>query len=239
MNEERAVRLDDVAGAYRALYLLPSAPRDLVNGVYRALRNRRFRRADGAGPELSAELERLATAHEAVVARANGALENGALADHSPWALLHVVRDAPPEIVELAYRFRQGLRGDVVSPPNAVETYEDVAHAAERDEASQTTPPSSSGPVRLVVETGTARPPRAAIGQSPLRIGGDPTCDIVVTVTEARRGRTEARLWRRRDRVLFHGVAGHASVNGHAVAWAVLDTGDTVQVGDTTFRCEA
>ena len=236
MIEEHVVGLgEDVAGAYRLLHLLPSAPRDLVDDVYRALRSRLFASAAGADPQLVAELQRLASAYEVVVAHAKAAGVNGATAGHSPWALLHVDRDAPPEIVELAYRFRRSARGDVAPPTKDMETH--VARAG-RDDVTQATSPSSSGPVRLVAETGTARPPRAAIGESALRIGGDPTCDIVVAVRETRRGRTEARLWRRRGRVLFHGVAGHILVNGHAVGWAVLDGGDTVQVADTVFRLE-
>ena len=220
---------DDVCAAYCALYLLPSAPRDLVDDVYRALRSRLFASAAGADPQLVAELQRLASAHEVVVAHARAVAANGAPKGHSPWVLLHLDRDAPPEIVELAYRFRRNLVAEAGAPTND----------AERDDVTQTTSPSSSSPVRLVAETGTARPPRAAIGESALRIGGDPTCDIVVAVREARKGRTEARLWRRRGRVLFHGVAGHILVNGHAVGWAVLDGGDTVQVADTVFRLES
>jgi hypothetical protein len=238
MMEERAVGLeDDVAGAFRALHLLPSAPRALVDDIYRALRNGRL--AQGGGDaQVSAQLERLSLAHEAIVAHATSGVRLDVAIEHSPWALLHLDRDAPPEIVELAYRYRQGLRGDDVTiAAQPIETHERVAPVAEREDVLPTTPPSSV-PIRLAVETGTARPPHAAIGESPLRIGGDPTCDIVVAVTEARKGRTEARLWRRRGRVVFHGVAGHTLVNGHAVGWAVLDTGDTIQVADAVFRLE-
>jgi hypothetical protein len=227
----------DSAAAHRMLHLLPGAPRELVDDAYLALRNRRLARANGADPTLDDDLEQLTHARDAVLANGDGpAVRNGAV-DHSPWALLHVAKDAPPEIVELAYRVRRNER--------AVEPIETSGNGATEPgppllglAVPTTTPSPSAAPARLVAEAGTAHPARSAIGESPLRIGGDPTCDIVVGVTGNRRGRTEARLWRRQGRVMFHGVAGLTSVNGHAVGWAVLEAGDTVQVGETVFRVE-
>jgi hypothetical protein len=226
------------AAAYRTLHLLPTAPRELVDDVYLALRNKRLARANGADPQLDDELEQLARARETIIANGKHAIvANGAI-EHSPWALLHVAKDAPSEIVELAYRVRRNER--------AVEHIETNGNGATDtgppllgQATPITTPSPSAAPARLVAGAGTAHPARSAIGESPLRIGGDPTCDIVVGVTGNRRGRTEARLWRRQGRVMFHGVAGHTSVNGHAVGWAVLEAGDTVEVGEAVFRVEA
>lgn len=226
----------DIAAAYRLLHLLPSAPRELVDDTYLALRNKRLARSRAGDPQVAEDIERLAAAREAIVAQnGSAAVTNGAV-EHSPWALLHVAKDAPPEIVELAYRIRRGERAEEAVEAAAEAPFEAGPPLLGQAAPITTTPSPSIGPARLDAEAGAARPPGAAIGESPLRIGGDPTCDILVGVMDDRRGRTEARLWRRQGRVLFHGVAGHTSVNGHAVGWAVLEPGDTVQVGETTFR---
>lgn len=226
----------DADAAYRALHLLPTAPRELVDDVYLALRNKRLARANGADTGVDVELEQLAHARDAIVAHGEQA-PSGDM-DHSPWALLHVAKDAPPEVVELAYRVRCNDREPMPLANNGGVPAE--ARPPLLGQAAPTPMPSpSTRPARLVAEAGTAHPARSAIGESPLRIGGDPTCDIVVGVTGNRKGRTEARLWRRQGRVMFHGVAGLTSVNGHAVEWAVLEAGDAIQVGEAVFRIEA
>jgi len=228
----------DVTAAYRTLHLLPAAPSELVDDAYLALRNRCLAGANAADPQLAADLERLAQARDAIIANAERAAGDDVEIEHSPWALLHVAKDAPPEIVELAYRVRCHERGDAPIETNGKAPSGGGPPLLGLD-APITTPSPSIAPARLIAEAGTARPARADIGESPLRIGGDPTCDIVVGVTGNRRGKTEARLWRRQGRVMFHGVAGLTSVNGHAVGWAVLEPGDSVQVGDAVFRVEA
>lgn len=266
MIEQREIDGVDSAAAFRALYLLPTAPRALAGEVYRALRDMCLLSANGSS-QLDGALDRLDRAHEAIARGADG-VEHDAPALLSPWALLHVDCDAPPEVVELAYRFWQRERGLVdmdfvksvrprserVSPVvpediDALPLAQEHATSAPRDASAAPLPDEDvrpitmlsppAAPARLVVEAGTAHPAGAAIGESPLRIGGDPACDIVVGAAGHRRGRTEARLWQREGRVLFHGVAGDTKVNGRAVGWAVLDPGDTVQVGDATFRYEA
>ena len=252
---EHEIDVVDSAAAFRALHLLPTAPRSLAGEVYRALRDTCLLTASGDPAQLDAALGRLDRAHEAIARCADGA-DHEAPAQRSPWALLHVVCAAPPEVVDLAYRYWQRERGlphvDFVKParprieepsseqPLVVETppvaLEPPAALRQDDDVRSVTMPSPPrGTARLVVEAGTAHPAGAAIGESPLRIGSDPTCDVVVG---HRKDRTEARLWRREARVLFHGVAGDTKVNGRAVAWAVLDPGDTLQVADVTFRYE-
>jgi len=263
MIEQHEIDVIETAAAFRALYLLPTAPRSLAGEVYRALRDTCLLSANGSS-QLDGALDRLDRAHEAIARGADG-VEHDAPARRSPWALLHVDCDAPPEVVDLAYRYWQRERGlvdmDFVKPvrprservsPVVTEEIDtlplaeehatsaprdtSVAPLLEEDVRPITMPPPPAAPARLVVEAGTADPAGAAIGECPLRIGSDPACDIVVG---HRRDRTEARLWQREGRVLFHGVAGDTKVNGRAVGWAVLDPGDTVQVGDATFRYEA
>ncbi|MEX2157909.1 MAG: hypothetical protein WEB04_00730 [Dehalococcoidia bacterium] len=263
MIEQHEIDVIGTAAAFRALYLLPTAPRALAGEVYRALRDKCLLSANGSA-ELDGALDRLDRAHEAIARGADG-VEHDAPAQRSPWALLHVDCDAPPEVVDLAYRYWQRERGlvdmDFVKPVrprsekaslvireniDALPLALEQATSAPRDTSAAPLPdedvrpirmPSpSAAPARLVVEAGTAHPAGATIGESPLRVGSDPACDIVVGHG---RGRTEARLWQREGRVLFHGVAGDTNVNGRAVGWAVLDSGDTVQVGDATFRYEA
>lgn len=266
MTEQREIDAIDGAAAFRTLYLLPTAPRSLAGEVYRALRDKCLLAANEDGPQLDDELARLDRAN-VVIARGTNGVEHDAPAQRSPWALLHVDCEAPREVVELAYRFWQRERGlDAVDfTPPARPRIEKVSPAiqdainttvvdgrpadspagpamtSQRDEdvrpITMPSPPTTTA--RLVVEAGTAHPASVAVGESPLRIGGDPACDIVVGAAGHRKGRTEARLWRRDGRVLFHGVAGNTTVNGHAVGWAVLDPGDTVRVGEATFRYEA
>ena len=72
-----------------------------------------------------------------------------------------------------------------------------------------------------------------AIGDRPLRIGTQPSCDVVVRAA----ARFEARVWRNKNRVLLHalGEPGLVLVNGQSATWAVLTDGDTIAVGPASF----
>ena len=95
----------------------------------------------------------------------------------------------------------------------------------------------------LVAESGA----RFAIGDRPLRIGSDPTCDVVTSTNGAQpfQGRArpaEARVWSQRGRCLLHGLEGAAAgvlVNGEGATWAVLEDGDSIEIGGAWVRFEA
>ncbi len=52
----------------------------------------------------------------------------------------------------------------------------------------------------------------------------------------------EARVWSQRGRCLLHGLEGAEAgvlVNGEGAAWAVLEDGDSIEIGAARFRFEA
>ncbi len=52
----------------------------------------------------------------------------------------------------------------------------------------------------------------------------------------------EARVWSQRGRCLLHGLEGAEAgvlVNGEVATWAVLEDGDSIEVGGARFRFEA
>ncbi len=51
----------------------------------------------------------------------------------------------------------------------------------------------------------------------------------------------EARVWSQRGRCLLHGLAAEAGVlvNGESATWAVLEDGDSIEIGGARFRFEA
>jgi hypothetical protein len=108
-----ALQQTQLERALRALFLLPSAPPQLVAAVYAALQR------DGAATE------ELHDAYETVVAAAQaGALTTpsnghaGTPFRHvNPWQILHLRPDAPEAVIDAAYWLWRGEAPPVVLPP--------------------------------------------------------------------------------------------------------------------------
>ena len=86
----------------------------------------------------------------------------------------------------------------------------------------------------LVLESAAGRR-SVPIGTGPLRIGADGSCDLVLR----REGvmPEHALVWLRDDFVMLHVVHQGALclVNGEPLAWAMLEDGDQVSLGEASF----
>ena len=224
------------ADAYRVLHLLPSAPAALCADVYRHLTDRLQQSATDGGPMLVELREAYAA-----LGSAGGRAENGGPPPRNPWELLHVRSDAPADVIELAYKFwsiRLDERPGTQAHRAALTTAGEAPRNGSVGRRDHLRPPAASETTgRLVGESGPAHGVDIAIGRRPLRIGTDPTCDVTVAGDTQR---MEARVWRREDQFIFHNLsrARPALVNGQAVAWATLEDGDRLQLGDSLFRFE-
>ena len=221
---------------WHTLYLLPSAPLELAETVYRHVSVQLGRAPDA--PAVGAALDELRAAHarDAAVAVEQTPRDEPSLERRRPWDLLHVRPDAPPEIVDLAYRYWServlGRPVEVVAlpaPPPDVSVREHVAPALAAPAVAAPVVTQSAFPC-LRRASGDALP----LGGRPLRIGGDPTCDVVVGAPGA-----EARVWVNDGRAVLHGLGASAVlVNGEPAGWCVLEDGDTLQVAGETFKFE-
>jgi len=225
--------------SWHTLYLLPSAPLELAEAVYRHVSVQLGRGPDG--PPVGAALAELREAHsrDAAVAIDQTPRDGPSLQQRCPWDLLHVRPDAPPEIVDLAYRYWServlGRPVDVVAlpePPPDVPVRERIA--------PEPATPSRAGPAVtqgdfpcLRRASGDALP----LGGRPLRIGGDPTCDVVVSGLAPG---AEARVWVNDGRAVLHGLgASDVLINGEPAGWCVLEDRDVLQIGAETFNFES
>ncbi len=241
--------------ALQALYLLPSAPRALVIDVYWHLVSRLGSKAR-SDPGQRAQLEALHGAYRVLMdagfrlspgAAAGGwifpagisTLHGGSGATRtvrvSPWQALHVLPDAPPDVVELALTFWRTQTG---APPA-----EEAPRAADAPNGS----PADDGPsetrtamAHLRVEDGSRAGSRVAIPEGPFAIGSDPACDLTVASRDGAPPAVLARLSSLPGRVLLHAVSGEPPVlvNGERCSWVVLEDGDRLQLGDETFVLE-
>jgi hypothetical protein len=238
-----APELDD---AYRALYLLPTAPRELVDGSYAALV------ADGLGTSV------VRAAYRRIVeCTAQDPYDWRPPRITSPWEIMHVRADAPSCVTAVAY---MRWRGEDEAAVALVSAYEEllgpqeqpgfvsVADAMPRfsayEELIEATadlgdPLAQPEDVRisaehdpvpgLIAHNGTV----LSITDRPVRIGAQPSCDFVLQSP----ARIEARVWRNKGRILLHAIGppGIVSVNNASITWAVLSDGDTIRVGSEKF----
>ena len=89
---------------------------------------------------------------------------------------------------------------------------------------------------QLVAEDGEAW----VIGERALNIGTDQTCDIVAKLVPPDAPRVTARLWCQDERVMLHVLEQHPPVliNNIPTIWALLETGDIIQIDGITLRFE-
>ena len=256
------------ADGLRALHLQPGAPRGLVSDVYDHLL--RTLEAAAGGDAADGDIDALrATYDDARQSTCAAALETPepaadvadadgvTLKQRSPLDLLFLRPDAPAEIVEVAYRYWRRRSAQLLSAePETFDRADDRIAALARSPSPTRNGAAAVEPATasawLVTDSGA----RYAVGERPLRIGVDPTCDIV-TIANGARSADEARVWSHRGRHLLHGVSASGGgdsgtagggedsgesvavlVNGAAATWAVLDGGDVLEIGGLTFRFE-
>jgi hypothetical protein len=216
--------VSEEAMSLHTLYLLPSAPLELAETVYRHVAIELGHDRDE--PAVGAALAQLRAAHASGTQGESHDREQ-TLERRRPWEILHVRPDAPPQILDLAYRYWTervlGRTVDVMldpTPPPA-----GPAHA----------PPAP--PVEVSAYPCLRRPNGDALPLAgrPVRIGGDPTCDFVVPSVAPG---TEARVWLNDGRAVLHGLGGDVRVNGAAALWCVLEQADRIAVGREEFVLE-
>ncbi len=78
------------------------------------------------------------------------------------------------------------------------------------------------------------------IGERALNIGTDPTCDIVTSQAPLDSPKVTARIWRQDERVMLHVLVQDPPVliNSIPTIWALLETGDLLQIDGITLRFE-
>jgi hypothetical protein len=169
-----------------------------------------------------------------------------------PWGEGPGVRAEPEELLEMSEEIEQPT-AVVASPPRRVGegsdyfvyTYEELFNATV-DEPNSPLPWGEGQGVRAEGRWPTVGAKPTLIGADgtsltldlrPLRIGTQPSCDVVVRAD----ARVEARVWRNKGRVLVHalGEPGLVLVNGAPATWAVLTDGDTLAVGPVSFSYRA
>ena len=74
------------------------------------------------------------------------------------------------------------------------------------------------------------------LSTTPLRIGSDASCDLVLRQDGVRP--EHALAWQREDVVMLHTIDPRATslVNGAPMSWAMLEDGDEVRLGEATLR---
>jgi curved DNA-binding protein CbpA len=118
------------------------------------------------------------------------------------------------------------------TPPLRSETIRQV-------QSSQVAQPSEAR-AHLVTESGPALGVGAAIGPGPFTIGTDSRSDLVVPASDGRETGVLGRIWSQEGRFMFHSMGRTPAVlvNGQSSAWALLEDGDRLQIGDHVFRFE-
>jgi curved DNA-binding protein CbpA len=219
--------LDDAYGRAIARSVRDRSPRGGPLEPGRGRRGGAFRRAWLAGARaVRASAARSRVSRAAVRRRRHAIVSRAARAMPAALRRGHVELPASLRDVDLDRRiaagFKRAGRSDVQPPGSDEPSPQHVAGA----------------PAYLLLRAagGTRRIP---IGRSPLRIGSDDVCDVVLP-SWAGVSPEHATVWRRDDALILHVVDPSATctVNGRALAWAVLDDGDELQLGEITLAIE-
>ena len=137
--------------------------------------------------------------------------------------------------------WKAATRSDGAPASDAVDIERRLATSF-RDAAVRAAEPHTEAPVvdplvraSLILESaaGTRRVPLRA---GPLSIGSDSNCDLVLRQDGVLP--EHAIAWLRDGVVMLHVVhqGAHSLVNGHPSSWAMLEDGDTVELGDAVLR---
>ena len=110
----------------------------------------------------------------------------------------------------------------------------------EEREAAQPPPPArpAQAIAHLVAEAGPTQEVGATIRSGSFTIGTDPACDFVIPGVTTAESAVLGRIWAQENRFLLHVMAATPGilVNGQPVAWAVLEDGDRLQIGESVLR---
>jgi VWFA-related protein len=130
-------------------------------------------------------------------------------------------------------RKRRQLQAELAAM--ALRASRDLAREGGADEGAMLPP----FPIRLTIVRGEGTGQSQQLGAEPLRVGSGPECQL--KLQESPQVAPEhVRVWWRSGRLMFHRVANKpANVGGADVDWAVLEIGDTIEIGPYRLVVEA
>lgn len=96
------------------------------------------------------------------------------------------------------------------------------------------------GPMHLIITQGPGRGQRLVLGTDSVRLGRDPSCDLVIDDTRASRQHAEIApagdgAWILRD----HGSRNGTLVNGEVTTRSILEAGDVITIGECSMTVHA
>jgi curved DNA-binding protein CbpA len=141
-----------------------------------------------------------------------------------------------PEVARPLERVRSWKRSAVIEPPATVA--EPVGESAGGAGAVEEV--RGAFIARLVVVEGPVAGQTFTVPHStPITIGSDPSCDVVLPKAgEQTIAPQQARIWPRQDKYMFHLLTPEvpATVQGKPFVWVVLEDGDVIEVGPYRLR---
>ena len=108
-------------------------------------------------------------------------------------------------------------------------------------EAAPSPAARASGPLARLTVTGqndSANGRVLNLGRKPFTIGSAPGCDLVLPVDGV--APRQVRIWYRQGKFMLHAISPHvsATIAGKPVYWAVLESGDEIEIGSYRLRFE-
>lgn len=104
------------------------------------------------------------------------------------------------------------------------------------------TVPVNSGQVlaHLVLRDGPQKGQVFPIGTTPVTIGSDPDCNVVLEDVKGTVAPRQARIWPHEGRFIYHNISRRrtSSVDGQPAYWAVLEPGDEIAIGPHRLALE-
>lgn len=185
-------------------------------------------------PESKSESEEADTSHVAIEERLAALADSHEAAIDIQIDTSDIVRDEAAEAPGTEVDAQGGAADTSVESQRSVPRASELRAKSDPLQAGQAAKPSA----RLVSESGSIPGLSATIGSIPISIGTDPFCDIAVPAANSTGKHILARIWLQDERFMFHGLAAGPTVlvNGQGLEWAVLEDGDTLQVGDAVLH---
>jgi curved DNA-binding protein CbpA len=114
-----------------------------------------------------------------------------------------------------------------------------AASSAASPQAAEQAPELLS-PARLILEHPDSGRQVIGLGERPVMLGGDASCDIRLTAEPGKVADKHAQIWFAGDRFVIHSLDQlcPTMIGGQTVNWAVLEDGDDIQIGDHRLRFE-
>ncbi len=120
----------------------------------------------------------------------------------------------------------QRVLRDAAPPPLRKETQEEIM---------------SHSRARLVITRVSGESDRVALGDKPITIGSDDTCDVILEADGGLVAAAHAQIWFTGDNFVIRSLNPRYAtrIGGSKVNWAMLDDGDEIEIGRCRIRFEA